>query len=62
MEESRVYARALNAAAARVGGFDELARQLKVTPAQITEWIDGRSAPNTPMMLRIVALALDEET
>jgi hypothetical protein len=62
MEESRVYARALNAAAARVGGLDELARQLGVPAARISGWIDGQGAPDTPMLLRIVAIALDEET
>jgi hypothetical protein len=62
MEESRVYARALNAAAARAGGLDQLARQLGVPVARINGWIDGDGAPDTPTLLRIVAIALDEET
>jgi hypothetical protein len=62
MEESRVYARALNAAAARAGGVDKLARQLGVPVAQLNGWIDGEGAPDTPTLLRIVAIALDEES
>jgi DNA-binding phage protein len=62
MEESRVYARALNAAAARAGGLDQLARQLGVPVTRINGWIDGEGAPDTPTLLRIVAIALDEET
>jgi DNA-binding phage protein len=62
MEERRVYARALNAAAARAGGLDELARQLGVPVAQLNGWIDGEGAPDTPTLLRIVAIALDEES
>jgi hypothetical protein len=62
MEESHVYVRALNAAAARAGGLDKLARRLGVPVAQLHGWIDGHGEPDTPMLLRIVAIALDEET
>jgi hypothetical protein len=61
MDERHVYARALNAAAARAGGIDELARRLGVPAARISGWIDGQGKPDTPMLLRIVAIALDED-
>jgi DNA-binding transcriptional regulator YdaS (Cro superfamily) len=61
MDEDHVYARALDSASARVGGVDELAGQLGVSAEQVRNWIAGRGRPDTPMLLRIVALALGED-
>jgi hypothetical protein len=33
-----------------------------VPVAQLNGWIDGEGAPDTPTLLRIVAIALDEES
>jgi len=59
MDESHVYIRALNSAAARAGGIDQLAGRLELPAAQIRDWIEGHGKPDIPMLLRIVAIALD---
>jgi DNA-binding transcriptional regulator YdaS (Cro superfamily) len=61
MDDANMYARALYAAAARAGGIDALAKRLGVTPARVTGWIDGDGAPETAVLLQIVAIALGDD-
>ncbi|HUQ73317.1 MAG TPA: hypothetical protein VM183_01225 [Burkholderiales bacterium] len=57
---SNVQSRALLRAAELAGGRDCLALLLEVERPLIDEWIAGRTRPGMPMMLRVVALILDE--
>jgi hypothetical protein len=62
LDHHDVYARALARAAARCGGHGELAKRLGVPLRDIEDWLLGQGEPDIAMFLRIVAIALDEET
>ena len=55
-----VYSRALRKAAELIGGREQLARILQVSPAQIEIWIADEAKPPREIFLRIVDIILDE--
>lgn len=61
-DQEEVYARALARAAARVGGTAELARRLGVPLSDVEHWLHGQGVPDMDIFMRIVAIALGEDT
>lgn len=57
-----VYARALARAAARAGGTAQLAKRLGVRRSDVENWLQGQGTPEMDVFMRIVAIALGEET
>jgi DNA-binding phage protein len=57
-----VYARALARAAARAGGTAQLAKRLGVPLGDVEHWLHGQGTPDMDVFMRIVAIALGEET
>jgi DNA-binding phage protein len=61
-DHDEVYARALARAAARAGGTAQLAKRLGVTLSDVEHWLHGQGTPDMDVFMRIVAIALGEET
>jgi hypothetical protein len=49
-----VYTRTVRRAMDDVGGVDELAALLKVSPAQIESWLSGKSSPGNAEFLQML--------
>ncbi len=61
-DQEDVYARALARAAARVGGTAQLAKRLGVPLNDVEHWLHGQGVPDMDVFMRIVAIALGEES
>ncbi len=59
MDAKNVYERALERAAARVGGMDELARRLGVPADRLAEW-PQQPHPDMAVLVRLMEIVLDE--
>ena len=57
-----VYARTLGRAAECVGGEEELARRLKITPSHMALWIRGVVNPPLDVFLQAVDIIHEHET
>lgn len=56
---AEVHIRTLRRAAEIVGGEEELAMRLKVTPSHLSLWIKGLATPPADVFLRVVDLILE---
>jgi len=56
-----VYARTLSRAAEILGGEEQLARHLKVTPSHLALWIRGIETPPTEFFLKAVDVIMEHE-
>jgi DNA-binding transcriptional regulator YdaS (Cro superfamily) len=54
-----VHVRTLRRAAALVGGEQELALRLKVTPSHLVLWMAGAAVPPADVFLRAVDIVMD---
>ena len=56
---AEVHVRTLRRAAALVGGEQELALRLKVTPSHLVLWMAGAEMPPADVFLRAVDIVMD---
>jgi hypothetical protein len=56
MPESEIFMRTLRRAAELVGGEQQLAMELRVTPSHLALWLSGAEQPSIDVFLRAVAL------
>jgi DNA-binding transcriptional regulator YdaS (Cro superfamily) len=56
---AQVHVRTLRRAAALVGGEDELALRIKVTPSHLVLWLAGVEVPPADVFLRAVDIVMD---
>jgi DNA-binding transcriptional regulator YdaS (Cro superfamily) len=56
-----IYIRTLQRAAEIVGGEEQLALRLKVTPSHLALWLQGRSEPPAGVCFAAVDLVTDHE-
>jgi hypothetical protein len=61
MDDHSVYARAISIASVRIGGIDELAEAIRISPAEIARWANGYGQPEMAVFLRILAIALEAD-
>jgi len=59
MDPNRVYERLINRAAAQLGGTEALAERIGISHSKMLAWLEGREAPDMPMVLRLLEIALD---
>jgi hypothetical protein len=59
---SNLYARTLLRAAELVGGEQQLAVQLKVTPSHLALWLAGTEVPPTDIFLKAVDVISERQT
>lgn len=58
---SDLHVKTLKRAAEIVGGEEQLALKLKVTPSHLALWLEGLAAPPGDVFLRAVDLVTDDE-
>lgn len=59
MDAQKIYERLITRAATRAGGMEPLAARLKLPCALLQDWLDGRQAPDSDTVLRLLEIALD---
>lgn len=59
--ERRVYTRVVQRAAEIVGGIDQLAKRLGVSPLAVWDWLDGTRPPPQDAFLKAVDIVLEHD-
>ena len=59
--ERRVYTRVLQRAAEIVGGMDQLATRLEVSPVVLWDWLDGKGQPSEKAFLTAVDIVMEHD-